>query len=125
MSLQNISLLGKLGYIRYLVGFSGYIRYTVRVIVDIPMGLNKELKRRFTVIQPLNLNDNAQLKVGCIAFWTFSCVAFDIIGFSIQSLFFLHLNRSRLFWRVLKLITLVHYSAVFEYTKNRTRIHLK
>lgn len=45
------------------VGNIGYIRYTARVTMDIPMGFDEELKQRFTVIRPLNLNGNPGLRV--------------------------------------------------------------
>lgn len=43
-------------------GNIGYIRYTARVIMDVPMGFDKELKQRFTVIRPMNLNNNRMLR---------------------------------------------------------------
>lgn len=47
-------------------GNIGYIRYTARVIMDIPMALDKDFKQRFTVIRSLNLNSNPAIRVSIL-----------------------------------------------------------
>lgn len=47
-------------------GNIGYIRYTARVVVDVPMAFDKDFKQGFTVIRPLNLNNNPEMRVSNI-----------------------------------------------------------
>lgn len=44
-------------------GGYGYIRYTARVVLDIPLWTDTEFKERFTVIKPLDLNQDPALHV--------------------------------------------------------------
>ena len=44
-------------------GSFGHIRYTVQVVIDVPLRLNKKLKETITVINAINLNDDLSLRV--------------------------------------------------------------
>lgn len=44
-------------------GKIGYIRYSVHVVFDIPFWPDKEFAERFIVVKPLDLNDDAAVKV--------------------------------------------------------------
>lgn len=44
-------------------GNVGYIRYSVEVVLDIPFWPDKEFEELFTVIKPLDLNDEYDLRV--------------------------------------------------------------
>lgn len=44
-------------------GEYGHIRYTACVVLDIPMWPDKEFEVAFTVIKPINLNDDPHLRV--------------------------------------------------------------
>lgn len=44
-------------------GNHGHIRYSVEVVLDIPYWPDKEFEELFTVIKPLDLNDEYKLRV--------------------------------------------------------------
>lgn len=46
-----------------LEGDVGYVRYTVRICLDIPRWPDIEFEENFTVIKPLNLNYDVELRV--------------------------------------------------------------
>lgn len=46
-------------------GSFGHIRYTVQVVVDVPLWLNKKFKDTITVVNAINLNDDLSLRVNC------------------------------------------------------------
>lgn len=48
-------------------GNTGYIRYSVIVNLDRPMWPDQEFEESFTVLKPVNLNDNLALRVYTIA----------------------------------------------------------
>lgn len=41
----------------------GHIRYTIEVVIDVPLWMNKVFKEEFTVIKSLNLDDHPSLRV--------------------------------------------------------------
>ena len=46
-----------------LEGEIGHVRYRVRVILDIPLWIDKKFEKGFTVIRPFDLNSNQHLRV--------------------------------------------------------------
>lgn len=52
-------------------GKYGYIKHNVRVVLDVPLWVNKEFKEQFTLMKALNLNNFPPLRVIYFFFHSF------------------------------------------------------